>query len=73
MWKGSLILALCLVIALPALAATTGDPIDSNDSLELPGCDAFERYPQCQPCWTQCLYAMIAASWNDGDWDNDLW
>lgn len=73
MLKTSLIILALLALALPVIAAPTGDPIDSNDSIDIPGCNDAERYPDCVPCWTTCIYAMIAQTWADGDWDNDGW
>ncbi len=62
----SLVLVLLLVSSLSIAAASAGDPLDSNDlifggdAFADSGCAAAERYPHCVPCWTQCLFAMMA-------------
>lgn len=76
MLRNSLIILMILAIALPAGAFNTGDPIDGNDrpatSLTTPGCDDAERFPYCEPCWTTCIYAIMAQAWTDG-WDDNDW
>jgi len=68
-----------LVLALPAFAATAGDPIDGNDieptshSVET-ACDLVEQYPGCGWCLDQCLLAYMMESYYSGglrswDWD----
>lgn len=96
MLKISLITLLILCLCMPAMARTTGDPLDTNDGttatagdpldandgpaislvtdFNIPGCDNAEMYPQCKPCWTQCLYSLIACAWTSGGWNNgDNW
>lgn len=65
----SLIIILTLFVA-PAVAKTTGDPIDGNDRT-LVSVDAACGYalanPYCNWCWTNCLYAMMFDP--DSGWD----
>jgi len=68
-----------LVVAALALlvcgTAYGGDPLDTNDgpkviavySIET-ACGQAERWPECQPCWTNCYYAIMAEAWING-WD----
>ena len=78
MLRNSLLILMILVLAIPAVA---GDPLDTNDGpsvtlatgFDTPGCDNAEKYPGCGPCWTTCLYALMADAWSNGGWDNDLW
>ncbi len=66
-----LILAL---LAMPAMARVTGDPIDGN---EVPpydltnACEISEQWPSCVPCWTTCIYSIIAEIWVNSEWDWD--
>ena len=60
MWrKISLTLMIIILVSIPVLAETP------------PGCTTAEQYPRCEPCWTTCLYALMAEAWNDGTWDWD--
>ena len=82
MLKISLLTQLIVCLCMPAMARTTGDPLDTNDGpqvilvtdFNVPGCDNAEAYPNCKPCWTQCLYSLIACAWTSGGWNNgDNW
>ncbi len=69
-----LILAL---LALPVVAATTGDPLDSNDGTYVvtgtveSDCAMASKYPQCVPCWTTCIFSIMADAWGSDDWNWD--
>lgn len=62
---------------LGGLHATSGDPLDANDmivgqeSMAEFGCDDFIRWPDCVPCWTRCLFALMCDAMFDhvNDWD----
>lgn len=71
------VVLLAAMMALPAVAATTGDPIDGNDrtlgSVEQ-DCGMALLYPSCGWCVTNCIYAIIAEAWagsgvNDWTWN----
>ena len=81
MLKISLLTLLVICLCLPAMARE-GDPLDNNDSsevmptfpLSVPGCENAEQWPDCVPCWTECLYALMADAWCNGGWNNgDNW
>ncbi len=69
-------LVLLLVVS-PSWAASTGDPIDGNErtmgSVEV-DCARAILYPQCNWCWTTCLYAIMVDAWfGGGGWDDLNW
>ena len=77
MWKrlGSLLL-IGVLLAAPAVAAVTGDPVDGNDRPVSTNhwevdCARAALYPQCNWCMTQCVFAIIADMWSGGgiSWD----
>ena len=97
MLKNSLLtLLIVTLLCTPAMARTTGDPLDTNDGpteyttgdpldtndgpdvslttgFSTPGCDNAEKWPDCVPCWTTCLYSLMADAWANGGWNNDGW
>jgi hypothetical protein len=60
------LLLILLLTATMASAAMTGDPFDSNDGIvdsnafAESGCAMAIEYPNCVPCWTRCIFAMMA-------------
>lgn len=83
MVRTSLITLLVLLMSTVALA---GDPLDANDGPSLQdesswiqdndnfsetGCRDSVRWPACVPCWSRCLFAIMADIAFDGDWDGD--
>jgi len=68
-----------LLVALLALPAVAGDPLDGNDVQKSLGtvdhdCWQAQTHPQCEPCWDNCYYAIIADLWTGGSgWDGDEW
>lgn len=72
----SLILATILMtMPVLALSAPAGDPVDGNDSPTVwglpPACDMAMEYPQCDPCWTTCMFALMSEAWLDDGWNWD--
>ena len=63
---------LIVLLVTPLMAATTGDPLDTNDRLTgtvEASCAKAYQYPYCDICWTQCYFAIIAESYfSGGDW-----
>lgn len=68
-------LLIVLLLAAPAFARTTGDPLDGNDAplytVET-ACGMLLLNPGCGWCAAQCLFAMIfdpGSGWDfGGDW-----
>jgi len=63
-----------VLVLLIAGAAFAGDPLDGTeirpaDMTADYGCALAIRYPDCVPCWTTCIYAMVADAWTGGGWD----
>lgn len=74
MWKNSLLIIVLLsLLASPLMA---GDPLDTNDGPTITmgieeACEMAYKYPACESCWTTCLYAMMADSFQTNPWTWD--
>ena len=70
-WLGMMLAVLCILTVISAYA---GDPLDTNDGPKVysieSACGQAEKWPACQPCWTNCYYALLADAWGHG-WDFD--
>lgn len=67
-------LAIVCLLALPAVSAVTGDPIDGNDrpnGTVDADCAMAYQYPSCGWCWEICWYAMMEEAYFGGgiSWD----
>ena len=68
---------LVMIVLLAPMVVDAGDPLDTNDTPKVmfttgtvdQDCSFAEKYPYCNPCWTSCMYSIMAEAWSNGLWD----